>query len=218
MRTVSMIVTRLTSRGRGRLGRPVPVAGALVGSCLLLAACGGGAPGAGVAHLQAVPTHAASGSHADTAHMRASLLAFARCMQTHGVPAFPDPVTNASGQQTLQINGGPNSGLNPNSPAWQAAQTACKSLIPAGLAPSPAQQRTMEAQALKFSACMRAHGEPNFPDPSFGAGAVKLSISVSSGIDPRSPLFQTAQTDCRSLLPFHGHHGGGGGGAITVGG
>jgi hypothetical protein len=63
----------------------------------------------------------------------------------------------------------------------------------------------MRAQALAFSACMRAHGEPNFPDPQFGNGAsgmkVAIRIGSGSGIDPRSAQFQKAQQACQGKLP-----------------
>jgi hypothetical protein len=48
---------------------------------------------------------------------------------------------------------------------------------------------------------MRTHGVPNFPDPSPGGG---IQISGSSGIDPRSPAFQSAQKTCAKLLPGGG--------------
>jgi hypothetical protein len=59
----------------------------------------------------------------------------------------------------------------------------------------------MQAQALKFSSCMRSHGEPNFPDPTFSGGGVSLKISASSGIEPTSPQFQAAQKACQKNLP-----------------
>ena len=53
----------------------------------------------------------------------------------------------------------------------------------------------------QFASCMRKSGVPNFPDPS-SSGAV--TIGPSSGIDPRSPKFQSAQAKCRTLLPNGG--------------
>lgn len=47
--------------------------------------------------------------------------------------------------------------------------------------------------ALKFSACMRANGVPNFPDPN-SQGAVQFGSA--DGIDPRSSQFQAAQKKC----------------------
>jgi len=49
------------------------------------------------------------------------LLAFAHCMQTHGVPNFPDPTAGG-------IVGG--SGIDPNSPQFRQAFQQCQSLLP----------------------------------------------------------------------------------------
>jgi hypothetical protein len=58
------------------------------------------------------------------------------------------------------------------------------------------------AQAgIKFAACMRSHGVPNFPDPSGGGG---IHIAAGSGINPFSPAFKAAQASCRKLLPGGG--------------
>ncbi len=74
--------------------------------------------------------------------------------------------------------------------------------MPRGGTPSPAQQEQARRYALAFSACMRSHGEPDFPDPQFGSGgSVRLKIDAGSGIDPSSPQFQAAQNACQSDLP-----------------
>ena len=53
-------------------------------------------------------------------------LAFAECMRAHGVPKFPNPDRNGS-----QL--GPESGVSPASPTFQAAVDGpCRSLAPAG--------------------------------------------------------------------------------------
>jgi len=49
---------------------------------------------------------------------------------------------------------------------------------------------------------MRSHGVPNFPDPSAGGGGIQ--IPSGSGIDPRSPAFQSAQNACSKLMPGGG--------------
>lgn len=51
---------------------------------------------------------------------------------------------------------------------------------------------------LKFSHCMRANGEPNFPDPN-SQGA--FSFGSGQGIDPRSTQFQAVMQKCRKDLP-----------------
>jgi len=51
---------------------------------------------------------------------------------------------------------------------------------------------------IKFADCMRSHGVQHFPDPSPGGG---IQIPDNSGINPRSPAFQSAQNACSKLLP-----------------
>jgi hypothetical protein len=54
---------------------------------------------------------------------------------------------------------------------------------------------------IKLAACMRSHGLSNFPDPSAGGG---IQINSSSGINPQSPAFQSAQNACSKLMPGGG--------------
>ncbi len=66
-------------------------------------------------------------SAAKTAQIKAQALAMSRCMRSHGVPNFPDPqFQSAPGGFGIRL-GGP--GINPQSPAFQAAQKACGSLF-----------------------------------------------------------------------------------------
>lgn len=137
---------------------------------------------------------------------------FASCMRSHGVPNFPDP----SAQGGISIT--PSMGIDPGSAQFQAAQSACQKDLPQGTAPSPAQQAKMQAAALKFSACMRSHGEPNFPDPTFTNDGIALKIDARSGIDPSSPQFQNAQQACQKDLPGKVAHAGAIGVARSAGG
>lgn len=63
-------------------------------------------------------------------------------------------------------------------------------------------------QALAFSACMRSHGVPKFPDPQQNGNGISLRIGKGTGIDPGSPTFQNAQKACQSLMPGGGIKGG----------
>jgi hypothetical protein len=56
------------------------------------------------------------------------MLRFARCMRSHGVPKFPDPKFSPNGGSQLTI--GKNTGVDPSSPQFQAAQKACRKLVP----------------------------------------------------------------------------------------
>jgi hypothetical protein len=170
------------------LRRAAPLAAALAGLTLFLTGCGGPS-GATAARAGATATGTASPS--GPAHK--SMVAFSACMRSHGLPKFPDP--NSKGQLLIT----PNSGVDPNSPQFQAAQQACQSLAPQQ---SPAQAQQSQARILKFAACMRSHGVPNFPDPTFSGGHFQMRLP--QGLDPSSPQFQSAQQACQSLAPFGG--------------
>jgi hypothetical protein len=127
-------------------------------------------------------------------------LAFSRCMRAHGVKNFPDP--NSQGE--IQI--GAAAGINKGSPKFQSALQACRKVLPNGGQPTPAQLAAMRKAALAFSACMRSHGLPDFPDPDFskGGAGIRLRGGPGSDLDPSSPAFQAAQKACQSKLPGKG--------------
>lgn len=54
-----------------------------------------------------------------------AMLKLAQCMRSHGVPDFPDPTANGLGLK--------NSGIDPESPQFQAALAHCQHVLPAGL-------------------------------------------------------------------------------------
>ena len=130
-------------------------------------------------------------------------------MRAHGLTNFPDP--SASGG--LQI-GGPGSNLNPESPTFQAAQKAGNKNGPS-LGGAPHMSEAQRQRALKFAQCVRAHGDPEFPDPSLsppkGARAVivlrGMVFGFSSGFDPQAPGFRQAASACGVQLPTPGQGG-----------
>ncbi len=146
---------------------------AAAGVGMLAAACGGG-------------------SSSDTAGGSAGYqkaVAYAQCVRSHGVPTFPDP--NSQGQfPAVQIG---RNGVTQQ--ALQSAQNACRQLQPNGGSGTGQQQEGKLTQALDFSRCMRAHGVPNFPDPSTSDGGIGYNLS---GVDTDSPQYQSAQQACRS--------------------
>jgi hypothetical protein len=128
-------------------------------------------------------------------------LEISRCMRAHGVSNFPDPDSNGG----INIGG---TGLNPQAPAFQAAQRACQKYFPNRghpLAMTAAQRQ----KAVAFAECMRAHGEPDFPDPLTGASngsTLVLSLggllfAAGPSLNPQSPAFQQAAGDCGVQLP-----------------
>ena len=202
----------------------------LASGALLLAGCGGGSSSPGVAHLSntsggsSANTGGGSSAPESSASRQQTMVAYAQCMRTHGVPEFPEPT-----EGHLLFHGGDHNGHvtgpNPESAQFQAAQKVCAKLLPNGGVLSPAEQAKAQEGALKFSQCMRTHGVPNFPDPEFSSsgGGVRVRIGGKGGpggIDPNSPQFQAAQRACQSIVPkLPGAKGGPAeGGAIGIGG
>jgi hypothetical protein len=157
------------------------LAAVLAGIALLVAACGGGG----------------SSDAGQSAYQKA--LAYAQCMRAHGEPGYPDPTSNGG----FIINGRKD---HLNGALMNKANNACQHLLPKSKPLTAAQQRQATTQALKYVACMRAHGLPNFPDPDVSANGVQFR--GPPGVGPNSPVFQSAQQACKKLLP--GLPGGGG--------
>lgn len=129
-------------------------------------------------------------------------LELARCMRSHRVPSFPDPPPGGG------INISSASGINPQSPAFQAAMRACGRLMPVKQGP-PAMSESERQAAFRFARCMRATGQPNFPDPLLTAPAGARLVLVlrgmvfapGPGIDPKSPAFRQAASRCGVTPP-----------------
>jgi hypothetical protein len=168
------------------------------------AGCGSKPTSSGVAQLPSATTTTTTASQNTGAPTGASKQDDARqfsvCMRSHGVPNFPDPKVSAGGGMSLSLD--KSSGLNPDSPQFKAAQKSCEKLLPNGGKPDAAGQAKMQAQMLKFSACMRSHGLANFPDPVFSQGGARVTLgSKGGGLNPNSPVFKAAQKACESFMP-----------------
>jgi hypothetical protein len=81
------------------------------------------------AALQACEKYSPAGhlTPAQTAADNAEGLQFSECMRSHGVFNFPDPITGPTGGQAINL--GPEH-IDPNSPTFQAANRACKRIVP----------------------------------------------------------------------------------------
>jgi hypothetical protein len=166
-------------RGRRRPcpGRPGLLAVALAGITLLAAACGGGG----------------SSDAGESNYQKA--LAYAQCMRAHGEPGFPDPTSNGN----LIINGRKD---HLNGALMNSANKACQHLLPPSKPLTAAQQRTLTSQALKYVACIRAHGIPDMPDPVVNAQGIQLQGPPGGQPGgPNATQFQAAQRACRKLAP-----------------
>jgi hypothetical protein len=144
-------------RDLGVLAPRAAVAGAVL--ALLAAGCGSSSP------------HPAAQAH--------SAVAFARCMRSHGVPNFPDPLGNGRF---------PSFRAGVSKQVSSAADSTCRHLLPSGPPVTPQEARQKLAFGLAVARCLRAHGYPGFPDPG--------SHSPKPRIDDTSPRFQVTETDC----------------------
>jgi hypothetical protein len=89
-------------------------------------------------------------------------------------------------------------GTPANPAATASASGAGVNVIAGGGGSGGSGQRASGSFSLAFARCMRAHGVPDFPDPSGQAG----QLGPGSGIDPDSPQFQSALNGpCKLLAP-----------------
>jgi len=72
-------------------------------------------------------TPAGNMTPAQSAAENAKGLELSRCMRSHGVPNFPDPIIGPTGGQAINLK---SEHIDPRSPTFQAAMAACQKLIP----------------------------------------------------------------------------------------
>jgi hypothetical protein len=199
--------------------RAVALAAAAIAVGVLVAGCGGSSPTGGVASIgsHASKTSSTSSAAGGTAGGGESspgsqAIAYAECMRSHGVPNFSDPQISRSGNEVkVAIRVTPAITGNPD---FKSAQRACAKLLPGGGPGSgPNHQIDPQEQSryLKAAACIRAHGVPSFPDPTFSGGGVHIA---HQGLNESSPAFKAAVRACESLIPG-GAHGGSGSGSTS---
>lgn len=177
-------------KGRARIALEVlglMLMGLLVGACSPRTSGPGVAGASGDAATASTPAAGVGAPSGPSPKRTAELLKFSQCMQSHGISDFPDP---SNGVLSIPANAGGD--LDPRSPQFQAAQSACKKFMPGG----NLTVRQQSTAALKYAECMRSQGLPDFPDPN-GQGAI-----VTSGLgdlNPQSAQLQNAANACRSL-------------------
>ncbi|HEY1457043.1 MAG TPA: hypothetical protein VGF15_00870 [Solirubrobacteraceae bacterium] len=187
-----------------------PLVAAFIALGVLVTGCGGNSPTGGVASLgsshsskTSTTSPAAGSSGGGESSPGSQAVAYAACMHSHGLPNFPEPqISQHGGGVSVKMAVPASVGGNPK---FKSADQACRKLLPAGgpgnqPVVSPAEQ----AQYLKAAACVRSHGLPNFPDPTFSGGGVHLD---HQGLNESSPVFKAAVHACESLIPG-GVHGG----------
>ena len=84
-------------------------------------------------------------------------------------------------------------GIPFSGPAFEAAEKTCK-LFGGGTGPAPVSE-TQKLALFHFSECMRKHGVPDYPDPSFPAGGGIERPSVP-GLNLNAPSVTKAAAVC----------------------
>ncbi len=219
------------SMGAGRRDRPTTyrrssgLAVIAAAAAIVLSGCGG-TKSPSIANIATTSSGAAtattasngavgSGSPPSQTQLQQDGLGYSQCMRANGVPNFPDP--KAGGGFSFQAG----AGIDPSSPAFKAAQTKCKKLLPSGGPAGPGTTTHPSEQALaqlvKAALCMRRHGVSDFPDPRtsvpsnpFPAGSPGVISDIEGVIlvfpptlDTQSPAFTRAAAACK--FPLHNH-------------
>lgn len=148
-----------------------------------------GCSGESEAQTNDKPSSSSSTSGADQA------VAFAQCMRENGVPKYPDPEPDSDGRVRI----GPGSGVDPNSPEFQKAMSACRDKMPQGQG-GPNGGTVDSAKAAEWAKCMRKNGLPKMPDPEINGNELVVNVG-DSGITPGDPAFQKAQQACQDKFP-----------------
>jgi hypothetical protein len=164
---------------------------ALVAMVLLISACGSSAPGGTV-----TDSSAANNTTANTQ----KAVKFAECMRSNGVSNFPDP--GAAGSFTIDgvVNG---SSLDPNTPAFKQAISACRDLEPAGFTGSKRSAQQQDA-ALEFAQCIRENGVTDFPDPTPNGPLVDTNRIPSAAEPGGMSILQAAMQKCGDVAAAAG--------------
>ena len=165
---------------------------AAIGAAVLLAGCGAKPDdGSKVASISG-PSSSAPAKAADNKSDEDKMRDFAKCMREHGVD-MPDPKPAGDGGMAVTLGGGENIDRT----KVDAAQTACKHLMPNGGEMKPPSPEELD-KLRKEAKCMRDHGiDMPDPDPS-GKGATRMG---GPGDDPAK--FEAAAKACGLGISMH---------------
>jgi hypothetical protein len=129
-------------------------------------------------------------------------------MRDHGID-MADPQVNGDGGFGISINGRPG-----DEAKLQAAEEACRDLMPGPIGGGPLEIPQEQRDAmLEYARCMREKGV-DMPDPQFDGGKVTIRGNSGSGQasgpgpNPESEEFQAADEACSDILGDFGPDGG----------
>jgi hypothetical protein len=160
---------------------------------LLAAGCGSASDNSGVASVGSASSTCAQRLRPASSSDAAAAVKASRCMRSHGVPKFPDPILG--GHFGFMVG----SGIDPDTPQFKAAYSYCGKRYLHYHPLQPAELARRNVAAVKYSACMRSRGASDFPDPD-GQGAINLP----SDDYIHTPKVARAEGACESLFTGKG--------------
>lgn len=120
-------------------------------------------------------------------------------MRAHGVSDFPDPrpAGGFSIRESIPVSSSVViNGVTVDSPAYTAALRTCD--VSGAIGPKPLTGVQEDAMVAKAH-CIRTHGVPNFPYPSFGPGGVGARMLLPASYNPEAPAARHAAKACASV-------------------
>lgn len=200
--------------------RPRRLVALLAGAAIGLAGCSGSSapPAASSPTVASLPTSTravvgsgnSGGSTTTTPpadNATALVDEWATCMRGHGDPEQADPTIDANKDIDISWNPaitggifGTNKGGQGNSGPGQYCRTylsEAQTALGGNEQPNGSDQATL----VKFSACMRANGVADFPDPV--NGTLSFNLGASGDLNPSNPAFQHVSKLCAQKTGAH---------------
>jgi hypothetical protein len=115
-------------------------------------------------------------------------------MRAHGVVSFPDPSRSGAlpKRQLAQ--------LASSDPWFVPAHRSCERLLPNGGQPTSAQVQQAWNDMRNFARCMRSHGAPSWPDPTYTSQQDhRPFFNTPTSIDPNSPEITAKISTCEHV-------------------
>ena len=198
--------------GLSMFGRSGGIALLVATASLALAACDApSSTGSGVASVGTTGSNGGTTTTLAKGDPTSLLVEWALCMRQHGDPNQTDPTVDSEGVISVII---PTDAPQSLSGEVHGGTAPCNSYL-AGASSAlrdgkPIVQPSQSAE-LKFTACMRSHGVPNYPEPTGDTTNFN-----GTGVDPNSPFVEHASNICEKKTGLKSIIAGNQAGDITV--
>jgi hypothetical protein len=197
------------------------------GAALLTAACSGGSASSPSVASLGSSSGTGSGSPASsgdgsgdptttglTGNPAQLLDEWVACMRSHGDPSQADPTIDANKViHIVMLPSVPGGVSGSNGQSSSGPGMYCQSYLNAASTAlrggQPPQKAPSQAELVKYAACMRANGVPDFPDPGAQGLVLPQNGTPGSDLNPDNPVFQNASKVCEKKTGVYPAGGGG---------